>query len=167
MEDLLVRGSVQVSMLLYAVYLAWWAATRTVASCGRLRWIWSAGCLVFLVHVAAAFHFHHDWSHQQAYQSTAADTLETVGLEFGAGIYFSYTFALVWCLDVAWMWIWPTLHSRRAPWLSVLLHGYMLAIAVNGAIVFAAGVTRWSGLLVLLLLAVLRARSGRSSVTTE
>lgn len=160
MDDILVRGTVQLAMLLYLVCLVRWIVSPAVTSeqekpLPAQRITWTIGCLIFLAHVAAAFHYRHDWSHQLAYQFTARDTLETVGIEFGAGIYFSYTFALLWCLDVVWMWIGPASHRQRPSWSWILLHGYLMAIAANGAVVFASGPTRWIGAPALLLLAVL------------
>jgi hypothetical protein len=49
----------------------------------------------------------------------------------------------------------------------VAVHGFLLFIVVNGAIVFEAGVTRWAGILVVLALASLavwRAFKRRSAV---
>ena len=159
MENHLVRWSVRIAMLLYVVALAGGiqATRKGGESPGTPRWQripWTLGCLVFLVHVALAFHFQHHWSHQLAMEHTAREAKRVVGWAFGEGIYFSYAFTLLWSLDVAWMWLHPASRERRARWIPVALHVFLLTIAVNGAIIFATGPTRWVGLLVLGLLGI-------------
>ena len=157
MENQLLLWSVRIAMLLYVASLArWiWAAHNPVenASLARSqRYIWTLGCLAFLVHVAAAFHFRHGWSHQQALLHTAEETERLVGWSFGGGIYFSYAFTVSWCLDVAWMWFNQESHRKRARWITMALHVFLLAISINGAIVFATGPIRWMGIVLLGLL---------------
>jgi hypothetical protein len=113
------------------------------------RWsrvIWTIGCVFFLLHVACAFHFYHDWSHAKALASTAEKTHALLGVRFGEGIYFSYLFALLWIGDVLWQWVWPLSYRQRLPWLAASVLGYMAFIAFNGAVVFEGGVTRWVGI---------------------
>ena len=153
-ENHLVRWSVRIAMLLYVAALAGQIqatrkGNREAASRQWQRICWTLGCLVFLVHVATAFHFQHGWSHRLATEHTAEVAERVVGWAFGEGIYFSYAFTLLWSLDVAWMWLYPVSREQRARWLTVVLHVFMLTIAVNGVIIFATGPTRWVGLLVL------------------
>lgn len=116
------------------------------------RAIWTAGCVFFLLHVISAFHFYHHWSHADAFETTARRTYEMLGVRFGEGIYFSYLFAILWTVDVAWWWQSPQTHRRRANWLSVALLAYMAFIAFNGAVIFEEGLTRWVGLPVTVIL---------------
>ena len=58
--------------------------------------LWTAGWLVYLLHVVAAFQFVHHWSHAEAAAATARRTSEVVGFSTPAGIYFNYLFTLVW-----------------------------------------------------------------------
>lgn len=118
-------------------------------------WLWTAACIAFLAHVACAFHFYHGWSHQSALDDTARQTRELMGVAFGRGIWFSYAFALLWVADVLWWWSSSASYQHRSTWLHGAIHGYMFFIALNGAIVFESGVTRWLGIPVTLLLAVL------------
>jgi hypothetical protein len=124
---------------------------------GRLaRAAWTAGWLTYLVHLAMAFHYYHHWSHHDAVRRTAAVS------GFGAGIYVSHLFTLVWTADVASWWLWPRWYAGRPRWLDALLHGFMLVVVFNATVVFESGPTRWvgaAGFVVLAVLAALR-RSG-------
>tara|TARA_Y100000758_G_scaffold302735_1_gene271437 strand:- start:183 stop:707 length:525 start_codon:yes stop_codon:yes gene_type:complete len=154
-ENYLVRWSVRVAMLLYVFALARGLQRgREPGENDRPgRYTWTLGCLVFLVHVAAAFHFQHQWSHQLAIQHTAQEAERVFGWAFGEGIYFSYAFTLFWFLDVVWMWFNGEGRRQRARWIPVVLHVFLLTIAINGAIIFATGPVRWVGLLMLGVLA--------------
>lgn len=119
------------------------------------RWIWTAGCLLLLAHIACAFHFFHNWQHTLAVEDTARQTLRLIGWSFGEGVYFNYAFAAVWFGDVIWLWAAPESHRQRSKLVAVTSHAYLFFIAVNGAIIFEDGTTRWVGILVVLLLAAL------------
>jgi hypothetical protein len=138
-----------------------WAARTFWAKCAR--WFWTLGCLLFVIHVACAFHFYHDWSHAAAFEKTAAETEQLLGVRFGAGIYFSYLFLILWVLDVLALWFWPATETNAAGHLVAAmrwaLHAYLFFIAFNGAIVFEAGPTRWAGIAACLLLGVLAVRA--------
>jgi hypothetical protein len=166
----LTHWTIRLALLCFAARLA-----------GGLRWgsaawwfpwsraIWTAGCLLFLAHVACAFHFYHDWSHATAFESTATQTEEQLGMRFGEGIYFSYLFMLLWVGDAAWQWLSPTSYQRRSKALTIGLLSYMAFIAFNGAAVFEGGVTRWVGipLTVVLLVAAIGALMHRRSVARD
>lgn len=112
------------------------------------RWrraAWTAGCGLLLLHFAAAFHFVHDWRHAAAEAETARRTKDLLGWEFGGGVYFNYAFALLWLADVAWWWAAPRSRRQRPVAAAVLLHGFMLLIWINGAVVFVDGPIRWVG----------------------
>ena len=133
----------------------------------RMLWgrrLWTLGCLAYLAHVAAAFHYAHGWSHGRAMEHTANRTWEVVGWHFGGGIYANYLFTLLWVADAAAWWLWPNAYFRRPKWKAALLHGFMLFMAFNATVVFGQGPIRWLGLAGALLLAAvwLRARAIRS-----
>lgn len=153
--ELWIRWTIRISMGCYALYLVL-SLTRPQRIRTR-RALWTGGCLAFLAHFIVAFQFAHRWSHQHALEDTARQTGELMGWEFGEGIYFSYLFLAIWLLDAAWWWVSPSSYSRRSPWLSCLVHTYILFIAANGCIVFESGVTRWGGLLIGLLLIAISA----------
>ena len=115
------------------------------------------------VHLIAAFHLAHNWSHSHAVADTAQQTKERLGWEFGQGVYFNYLFVAVWLADAAWWWIAPTPYERRHQWLSSMVHGYLLFIVINACIVFESGVTRWAALLAFAMLLARMARNRHTS----
>jgi hypothetical protein len=169
---LLTSWTIRAALVCYAVYLT---LALTTHKPKLARAIWTAGCGLFVVHVACAFHFYHHWSHLAAWQKTADETRLILGVAFGDGIYFSYLFLLLWVADVVWLWsfrgpaMFGSLHfrsarsatgvpplpagRRRTPTWRLAVHGFLLFIAVNGAIIFEAGATRTVGVPVVLGLA--------------
>jgi tetratricopeptide (TPR) repeat protein len=169
---LLARGS----LLLFApeigeffietsIWLALLAYTATLTlQCLRrsdrvARILWTLGCVACLLHVAAAFHFVHGWSHDAAIEHTAR-----VG-GFGEGIYVNHLFTLLWTADVLAWWLWPRWHAGRSRWINIALHGFMLFVIFNAAVVFVEGPARWAGVVMFAWLvgvaAVRRAVSGK------
>ena len=142
----------------------WFAWSRT---------LWTAGCLLFVGHVAAAFHFYHHWSHAHAFEKTAHETHEMLGVRFGEGIYFSYLFLILWVADVAWLWLSPASYRSRSAWMAIALVSYMGFIAFNGAVVFEDGTTRLFGipltvgLVIVSVVAWLARRSSYSSTSED
>jgi hypothetical protein len=118
------------------------------------RTIWTIGFVLFAAHVACAFHFYHDWSHTRAFDSTAEQTGEMLGIRFGEGIYFSYLFMLLWLADVTWQWAAPISYQQRPTWLAIGLLAYMAFIAFNGAVIFEGGVTRYAGIPITAVLSI-------------
>ncbi len=116
-----------------------------------LRWIWTAGCVLFVAHVACAFQFTHHWSHAHAWEHTARETQRLMGFSYGDGIYFSYFFLLLWVADVVALWV----CDFRPMWLILPVYLFIFFIALNGAIVFEDGPTRPVGVVVVAALAVL------------
>jgi len=144
--EMLTRNTVRLSLAWYAAALIamlqlqrgdWTAATMP----GRLaRWCWTWAVVVFLVHLAMAFHFYHGWSHADAFERTR----QVSGT--GEGIYTSYLFTLLWVADAAWWWIRPAAYANRSPWMDRLLHSFMLFIVFNGMVVYEEGAIRYAGL---------------------
>jgi hypothetical protein len=161
--------TIRLALVCYALYIATMLTHAGSARPRLSRAIWTAGCILFLVHVACAFHFYHHWSHWDAWQKTADETEQLLGVPFGDGIYFSYAFLVLWVLDVLWLWTpgSPRLRTARAatpvpsfqtatamtPSWRLAVHGFLLFIALNGTIVFEAGPIRWVGIPVALALA--------------
>jgi len=173
---LLTKWTIRLALACYVAYLAGWLMAKCKHTAHGDRWphiaraIWTLGCVLFVVHVACAFHFYHHWSHAAAWQTTAQETEQLLGVAFGDGIYFSYLFLILWVLDVAWLWLRtdrnevangtpsepatvdatavPQLPLRliQTPSWRVLVHIFLLFIAFNGAIVFEHGPTRWAGI---------------------
>ena len=157
LDELLTRWSIRIALTLYVLALvlrlsgvgqrSWWAAARVA---------WTAGCLVFLLHVACAFGFYHHWSHRRAYDETARQTAEVVGLDWGGGLYANYAFTIIWMADAGWWW-WRGLerYSARPRLVEWAIQGWMAFIAINGTVVFGTGPIRWFGLTACVILVVL------------
>jgi hypothetical protein len=70
----------------------------------RWRAAWSMACVLLIVHVLAAFHFEHGWSHSAALAHTAEQTARVTGIDWGGGLYFNYAFLVLWLVDAAMLW---------------------------------------------------------------
>lgn len=121
---------------------------------GALRGIWTAGCLVFLAHIAAGMHFYHQWDHHHAYEETAQQTYDTLGVRFGGGIYVNHLMAILWLGDVLWWWLAPRSYRQRSPYWGQAIVGFFLFIAFNGLVVFKQGTLRIAGLVGFSILAL-------------
>jgi hypothetical protein len=150
------RWTVRLALLLYAATLALRLSSPSRRQTARL--LWTIGCVLFLAHVAAAFHYFHAWSHANAYRETARRTSELFGTDWGGGLYFNYLFTLAWAADVAWWWAkGPDAPERRPGWV-VTLHAFMFFMAFNATVVFERGATRWVAMVVTIVLVALAAR---------
>lgn len=127
------------------------------------RVAWTVGCIFLLLHVAAAFHFYHNWSHAAAVDQTAAETNAVVGINWGGGIWFNYLLLVVWIADVVWWWVAPDSHRRRPGWVTIALHGYFAFIVFNAVVIFEKGLLRWMGLAITIFLLLWAARERRKS----
>lgn len=129
------------------------------------RFMWTTGCMLFVAHVFCAFEYFHHWSHAAAYVATARQTAETVGLNWGGGVYVNYVFALVWLSDVCWWWLAPESYLGRHPATEWIIQGFLSFIAFNATVVFGQPAVRWCGLTGTVFLATLfvlnRVRRGR------
>jgi hypothetical protein len=155
MGELLTHWTIRLALVCLVLRLA--GQLRFAAAPWWLAWsrgIWTLGYLFFVLHVGCAFHFYHSWSHALAFESTARQTHEMLGVRFGEGIYFSYLFTLLWGSDVVWQWVAPETYRQRPPWLGATLLGYLSFIAFNGAVIFEGGVTRWVGVPVAVALVI-------------
>lgn len=110
-EEGVIRWTARIAVVFYlarlAVDLGWPASPRRNH---LARGLWTAGCGVFLTHVAAVFQFLHGWSHAAAWEHTRAVTYATTGWDSGFGLYLNYLFTAWWVLDVGlWWWRddWP------------------------------------------------------------
>jgi hypothetical protein len=153
-------ATIRAAALLYAASLA-----SMLLRGGPARALWTAACVLYLAHVAAAFDLHHHWSHTEAYLETARQTRELFGVAYGGGLYWNYVLTAVWVADALWWWAAPQGRAARPRWVSAAIHGFLALMFFNGAVVFARGVTRWTGVALTAALAILalarRARRGR------
>lgn len=146
-ESWLIVWSIRLSMLLFVTtLLTRLVAPKAMASHASIKLLWTAGFALFVVHVLASFHFVHHWSHSAAYEATAKQTGQLLGIEFGGGVYFNYLFLIAWGGDVWHTW-YPISRQRWIiHWLLRLGLLYMLFIAFNGVVVFKSGWLRMMGI---------------------
>lgn len=153
--DWIISWSIRIAMLLFVlVHALEWNTVNRLRVQLTLKVLWTASFLLFLLHVAAAFHFVHHWSHDAAYLATANETREKMGFAYGAGVYFNYLFLLVWATDVAILWLGTKSTSVLQKYVWILGRCYLLFIAFNGVVVFKSGWLRMLGLLATLMLMV-------------
>jgi len=164
--ETLTRWTVRLALILYATTVALRLAAPQHRRAARATW--TVGCALFLTHVAAAFHFAHGWSHAHAYTETARQTRDLFGLDWGGGLYFNYFLTLAWAADATYWWAAGLdAYERRPRWVEVTLHTFFAFMAINGAIVFASGATRWVavaitvGLALIVLTRLVRLRERR------
>ena len=125
------------------------------------RVAWSAACLLLIVHVLAAFHFEHGWSHAAALRHTTEQTARVTGIDWGAGLYFNYAFLILWLADVALIWR-PDSNQQSMGGQSSLRRITNLAcvfMVVNATVVFGPSWWIWPVALVGVLLFVIRRRT--------
>lgn len=163
-----VLSTIRIALMFYFGAAAWmlrvsddaWRAGGKPARTARL--LWSLGWFAYVVHVALAFEYFHTWSHAQA----MAHVRDVSGV--GEGIFISYFFTLLWCLDVLAWWVWPQAYVRRPGWLGWAIHGFMALIVLNGAVIYAPAAIRWiCAALFLLLAGLLAARFCRPRAITK
>jgi len=146
-EEALIRWTARAALLLYVLALIVPRAVR-----GRrpgLNWsrcTWSAGCFVYLLHVACAFQLVHHWSHAEANAATARQTAEVVGLDWGGGLYANYAFTLLWLGDVCWWWLAPERYETRSRFIECSVQAFLGFMWFNATVVFGMGIARWLGL---------------------
>lgn len=159
--DALVRNTIRLSLAWYTTALglmirlraADWTAQTLVGQ--TARWFWTWAWLVYVVHVALAFHYVHHWSHAEAFEHVRKES------GFGPGIFVSYLFTALWTVDVAAWWLAPVRYAARPAWIDRSLHGFMLFIVFNGTVVYETGLIRWAAMIAFAVLAWLYVRRCR------
>lgn len=111
--ELLIRWSARLAVACYGARVIFDVRPAGWNSSRAARLWWTIGCAIFLVHVAAAFHFHHHWNHAAAFDETAQRTAEMTGWNSGAGLYVNEAFLLLWLTDVALWWRNPSWPQNR------------------------------------------------------
>ncbi len=161
-DEALIRGTARLFVACYVGRLCIDAAGRRDLSSQRVAlWLWTAGCLVFALHVAAAFHFQHGWSHAAAFEYVRQRTLYHTGWDSGIGLYVNYAFGVLWLVDVSLWWRHLNWSERRLPyWIVQSLFAFLMSQA-TAAFGPAFWVPIW--IAVVLLLIVIGLRSRRSS----
>ena len=146
--DDLTRSTVRLALAYYAVAVGLMLLLRPdewLLSLGRgrlARTCWTLAWGTYLVHLGMAFHFYHHWSHANAVEHTR----EVSG--FGAGVYFSHLFTLIWGADVVAWWIEPKWYATRSAWIGRTLHLFMTFVIFNATVVYESGPIRWAARIV-------------------
>jgi hypothetical protein len=147
--------TIRVAAAFYVLSMAAWFGRRD--SSARL-W-WTLACGFYMLHVAFAFQFFHHWSHAAAYQHTASQTAQMVGVNWGGGLYFNYVFTIIWVADVVSWWRGLRIYRSRPAWITTTIHWFFAFMFFNATVVFASGFIRWFGVAATLLLGALAIRS--------
>jgi hypothetical protein len=81
----------------FVVMIAWaWGSAELLLKSNAAKWVWLSGSFLLFNHIAAAFHFGHAWSHQNAIEHTR----QMSGV--AEGLYVNYAFAMLWLVDDSW-----------------------------------------------------------------
>jgi hypothetical protein len=152
--DLVTRQTARVALLFWGLA----AAALLIRRRDFARAAWSVGVATFLVHVVTAFDAIHGWSHTAAYQHV--DTVSG----FGAGIFVSYAFTVVWVIDATWWLADRVAYDLRPTWLDRLIHGFLAFVVFNATVVYETGFIRWAGVICFSLLGLLLLARARGRV---
>src|SRR5436305_1382730 len=133
--ELLIRWSARLAVACYGARLICDVRPDRQNSTHIARWWWTIGCGIFLIHVAAAFHFRHHWNHAAAFDETARRTVEMTGWNSGAGLCVNEAFLVLWLTDVVLWWMNPSWQqNRRSYWIVQAIFAFLMiqATAVFG-----------------------------------
>ncbi len=100
------------------------------------RWVWTLGCAGLWLHIVAAFHFVHDWSHAEALRQTAEETRKLTGWYWAGGIYINYAFAGLWLFDVLGWWSAGHKPRPQSPARFWTIHAVFAFMMLNATVVF-------------------------------
>lgn len=155
--ELLTRGTAIGAAICYLLRVLLEASGGTSPRIRRWnRAIWSLGCGLLWLHIAAAFHYVHAWSHADALRHTAKQTGELIGWSWGGGVYINYALALFWFGD-ALCWWWrgrdDSEPSRKRYWITHAVFGFLM---FNATVVFGPAYWKAIGLLFFGLLIAVR-----------
>ena len=154
MGESVMLWSVRIAVLLYLLRVALVLRNRhrTRVPSSRECWLWTIGCFSYVIHVILAFHFVHNWSHDQAWQHTAIETDRMTGIGRGEGLWVNYLFTVVWLADVLRLWA-AHLHAKDLNrTMSLLVHMFIGFIVFNATVVFGAAIYRYLAIPVAILL---------------
>ena len=125
---------------------------------------WFIGAVLSLCHSAGALATFHQGSQSLAFQATEEQTKELLGIQIGAGLFVNYAFVLVWIADACIRLFIPARYCQFPAAYALSVQSFLVFIAINGAIVFQQGWTRWIGILCvvswLIVIAYQRSRRG-------
>lgn len=144
--ELVTRWTIRAALVCCAVAAVEALRGRQSFKSRPARLWWTAGLVLYLIHVAAAFQFVHQWSHAAAYRHTAEQTHNLIGMEWGGGLYFNYAFTLAWLVDVVSLWMQSPWQVGRPSWLRRIWCAFFAFMVLNATIIFEIGPVRWISL---------------------
>ena len=166
--DILVRWTARIMVVCYL--LRCWCDYRgfrkgnTETNAVTSRWLWTAGCLLFLIHILSAFAFVHGFSHAAAYEHTSERTAAVIGVRWGGGIYVNHAFALFWLVDVILWWSKGTHWGYRSKAWYWSVQGIFAFMFVNATLIFGPSHWIWiTGLLAIFVSLRVFTESGSDS----
>ncbi len=154
-----IRIALGLMVLVFAIEIRGGKSTdRTTAS------LWLVGALLSLCHSLGSLATFHHGSQSMAIEATAQQTQELIGIRVGAGHFVNYAFDLVWLADAMVRMISPAIYSKLPKGYRYGTNGFLIFMAINGAIVFQSGWIRAIGLacVTMLLLLSLQRRNALS-----
>jgi hypothetical protein len=151
-----------ISLVCYTLAMArWFRPGNQGWSDAAARCLWVLSCGLYLLHVIAAFHYFYGWSHQAAYNYTAAQS------GFGPGIYVTYAFTGMWLADAVWAWLAAPSYAARPAGITWTVHLVTAFMLFNGAVIFAHGFSRGLGIGVTVVVGTVLLRSAASPATVS
>jgi len=117
------------------------------------KWVWAGACDFYFLHIFAAFHFQHHWSHTAAVRHVAEQSQQLIGKPVEAGIWLNYALLITWAVDAGWLIVDEVGFLKRNKIISWAIHGFIIFMFINGAIIFAPDVVRWPSLAAFIFLA--------------
>ncbi len=117
--------------------------------------MWLVGALLSLCHSLGSLATFHQGSQSKAFEATAQQTEELLGVGFGAGLFVNYAFVTVWLIDAFFRILLPSIYNQLPKVYRYCTNGFLIFIAINGAIVFQSGWVRGMGLACLTMLLLL------------
>jgi hypothetical protein len=143
--DVVTRQTARVAVLFWAVA----AASLLAGYRDWARAAWIVGAAAFVVHVVTAFDRVHGWSHAAAVRHVEAVS------GFGAGLFVSYAFTLVWAADAAWWGLDRRGYEARSAGLDRLVNGFVAFVVFNATVLYETGFIRWAATVLFAALGVL------------
>lgn len=112
---------------------------------------WLVGAILSFCHSAGALATFHHGSQITAFRSTAQQTQDLIGIRIGEGLFVNYAFVMVWLIDAMICIVAPRRYHKLPQAYFYIVKCFLVFIAINGAIVFQGGWTRWIGILCVLI----------------
>ncbi|MAI30283.1 MAG: hypothetical protein CMM07_01275 [Rhodopirellula sp.] len=101
--EFLIQWSVRASVMFVYVRLLYrlWRGTPATPYQRSVEYhLWFTGFLLLVLHVLLSFHFVHHWMHSDAWNRTATETENLIGVRSGNGVWANYLMLVFWGMDL-------------------------------------------------------------------